>query len=101
MSVVPDFIQHLADGVGDLAHAARLPLLIDSTFSTPWLNRPIEHGADIIIHSATKWIGGHGTAIGGIIGTGIRLDPAQGHSAETRMLRHHSSLSGAVLLASR
>ncbi len=53
--------------VADIAHNAGLPLLIDSTFATPYLCRPIEHGADIVIHSATKWIGGHGTSIGGIL----------------------------------
>ncbi|MCH5212222.1 MAG: O-acetylhomoserine aminocarboxypropyltransferase/cysteine synthase [Oscillospiraceae bacterium] len=50
-----------------IAHAHNIPLVIDSTFATPYLLRPIEHGADIVVHSATKFIGGHGTAIGGII----------------------------------
>ena len=49
------------------AHSAGLPLLVDNTFATPYLCRPIEHGADIVIHSLTKWIGGHGTGIGGIV----------------------------------
>ncbi len=53
--------------VADIAHAHKIPLIIDSTFATPYLLRPIEHGADIVIHSATKFIGGHGTAIGGVI----------------------------------
>lgn len=53
--------------VADIAHEAGLPLIVDNTFATPYLFRPIEHGADIVIHSATKWIGGHGTSIGGII----------------------------------
>lgn len=53
--------------VADLAHENGLPLIIDSTFTTPYLLRPIEHGADIVIHSLTKWLGGHGTAIGGIV----------------------------------
>ena len=53
--------------VADIAHANKIPLVVDSTFATPFLLRPIEYGADIVIHSATKFIGGHGTAIGGVI----------------------------------
>lgn len=53
--------------VAEVAHDAGVPLVIDNTFATPYLCRPIEHGADIIVHSATKFIGGHGTAIGGVI----------------------------------
>lgn len=53
--------------VADIAHTHGIPLVIDSTFATPYLLRPIEHGADIVVHSATKFIGGHGTAIGGVI----------------------------------
>lgn len=50
-----------------IAHAHKIPLVVDNTFATPYLIRPIEHGADIVVHSATKFIGGHGTAIGGVI----------------------------------
>lgn len=53
--------------VADIAHRRRLPLIVDSTFTPPCLLRPIEHGADIVVHSLTKWIGGHGTGIGGIV----------------------------------
>ena len=53
--------------VADIAHEAGIPLVIDNTFASPWLCRPFEHGADIVVHSATKFIGGHGTSIGGII----------------------------------
>jgi len=53
--------------VADIAHEHKLPLIIDNTFASPYLCRPFEHGADIIVHSATKFIGGHGTCIGGII----------------------------------
>jgi O-acetylhomoserine (thiol)-lyase len=60
--------------VADIAHAAKIPLLIDNTFATPYLSRPIELGADIVMHSATKWIGGHGIAIGGAIVDGGRFD---------------------------
>ena len=53
--------------VAEIAHEAGVPLMIDNTFATPYLCRPLEHGADIVVHSATKFIGGHGTAIGGVI----------------------------------
>ena len=55
------------EAIANIAHAHNIPLLIDSTFATPYLLRPIEYGADIVIHSATKFIGGHGTSIGGVI----------------------------------
>lgn len=58
----------------DIAHRHGLPLLIDNTFGTPYLIRPIEHGADIVVHSATKFIGGHGTSLGGIIVDGGTFD---------------------------
>ncbi len=60
--------------VAAVAHAQGLPLAVDSTFATPWLLRPIEHGADIVIHSATKFLGGHGVAIGGVVVDGGRFD---------------------------
>ncbi len=53
--------------VAQVAHRAGLPLMIDNTFATPWLMRPFEHGADIVMHSATKFLGGHGVAIGGVL----------------------------------
>ncbi|SDI34661.1 homocysteine synthase [Natribacillus halophilus] len=53
--------------VADVAHEARIPLMVDATLATPILNRPIDHGADIVVHSATKFIGGHGTTMGGVI----------------------------------
>ena len=55
------------DAVAAIAHAHKIPLIIDNTFATPFLFRPIKHGADIVVHSATKFIGGHGTTIGGVI----------------------------------
>lgn len=55
------------EAVAKIAHAHKIPLVVDSTFATPFLVRPIEYGADIVVHSATKFIGGHGTAIGGVI----------------------------------
>ena len=62
------------DAVADIAHRHRIPLVIDNTFGTPYLIRPIEHGADIVVHSATKFIGGHGTSLGGIIVDSGRFD---------------------------
>ncbi len=61
-SDIPDI-----DRIAEITHAHGLPLVIDNTFGTPYLIRPIEHGADIVVHSATKFIGGHGTTLGGII----------------------------------
>ena len=61
-SDIPDI-----DALGELAHKHGIPLVVDNTFGTPYLIRPIEHGADIIVHSATKFLGGHGTTLGGII----------------------------------
>lgn len=61
-SDIPDI-----DAIADIAHKHGLPLVIDNTFGTPYLIRPIEHGADIVVHSTTKFIGGHGTTLGGII----------------------------------
>lgn len=55
------------EAVAQIAHAHGIPLIIDNTFGTPYLIRPIEHGADIVVHSATKFIGGHGTSLGGVI----------------------------------
>ncbi|CAL78587.1 O-acetylhomoserine/O-acetylserine sulfhydrylase [Bradyrhizobium sp. ORS 278] len=60
--------------VSAIAHEAGIPLLIDNTFATPYLSRPIAQGADIVMHSATKWLGGHGIAIGGVIVDGGRFD---------------------------
>ena len=61
-SDIPDI-----DAIAAIAHAHQIPLVIDNTFGTPYLIRPIEHGADIVLHSATKFIGGHGTTLGGIV----------------------------------
>jgi O-acetylhomoserine (thiol)-lyase len=62
------------DGIAAIAHDNGIPLIVDNTFATPFLFRPIEHGADIVVHSATKFIGGHGTAIGGVIIDSGRFD---------------------------
>lgn len=60
--------------VADIAHSHSLPLIIDNTFGTPYIIRPIEHGADIVVHSATKFLGGHGSSLGGIIVDGGHFD---------------------------
>lgn len=62
------------EAVADIAHEAGIPLIVDSTFATPYLCKPIQWGADIVVHSATKWIGGHGTSIGGIVVDGGRFN---------------------------
>lgn len=68
-SDIPDI-----DALAELAHKHGLPLVVDNTFGTPYLIRPIEHGADIVVHSATKFLGGHGTTLGGIIVDSGRFD---------------------------
>ncbi|MBQ6371458.1 MAG: O-acetylhomoserine aminocarboxypropyltransferase/cysteine synthase [Firmicutes bacterium] len=68
-SDIPDI-----DAIAEIAHKHGLPLVIDNTFGTPYLIRPIEHGADIVVHSATKFLGGHGTTLGGIIVEAGRFD---------------------------
>lgn len=66
------------EAVAKVAHDAGIPLIVDSTFATPVLCRPIEWGADIVVHSATKWIGGHGNSIGGVVVDGGRFDWGNG-----------------------
>ncbi|WP_294522410.1 O-acetylhomoserine aminocarboxypropyltransferase/cysteine synthase family protein [uncultured Anaerovibrio sp.] len=68
-SDIPDI-----DAIAEIAHKHGLPLVIDNTFGTPYLIRPIEHGADIVVHSATKFLGGHGTTLGGIIVDGGKFN---------------------------
>jgi O-acetylhomoserine (thiol)-lyase len=74
---VPDF-----DALAEIAHTAGIPLVVDNTFGAATLARPIQHGADIVIHSATKWIGGHGTAIGGVVVDAGRFDWASDASKQ-------------------
>src|SRR5207249_10896254 len=85
----------------------RSPLVIDNTFASPYLCRPIEHGADIVLHSATKFVGGHGTSIGGVIVDSGRfpwdrgafpqlLEPSKGDRKSTRLNSSHVSISYAV-----
>ena len=65
------------EGISAAAHKAGVPLIVDNTFATPYYLRPIEHGADIVVHSATKFIGGHGTVMGGVVVDGGKFDWAQ------------------------
>ncbi|MEO8543338.1 MAG: O-acetylhomoserine aminocarboxypropyltransferase [Betaproteobacteria bacterium] len=67
--------------VSAIAHEARVPLLVDSTLTTPWLLKPLEHGADLVYHSATKFLSGHGTVIAGIVVDGGSFDWAASHAA--------------------
>ena len=62
------------DALAEIAHRNNIPLIIDNTFGTPYLIRPIEHGADIVVHSATKFLGGHGSSLGGVIVDGGHFD---------------------------
>ncbi len=62
------------DTLAEIAHRHNIPLIVDNTFGTPYLIRPLEHGADIVVHSATKFIGGHGTSLGGVIVDGGKFD---------------------------
>ena len=66
------------EAIAEVAHEHKVPLVIDSTFASPYLCRPIEHGADIVVHSSTKFIGGHGTSIGGVIVDSGKFDWASG-----------------------
>ena len=68
--------------IGKIANQAGVPVVVDATFATPALNRPLEHGANIVVHSITKWIGGHGTAIGGCIVDGGNFDWGNGRFPE-------------------
>ena len=79
-SDIPDI-----DAIAAIAHKHGLPLVIDNTFGTPYLIRPIEHGADIVVHSATKFIGGHGTTLGGIIVDSGKFDWKKAKSADGKL----------------
>ena len=94
-SDIPDI-----DAIAAIAHRHGLPLVIDNTFGTPYLIRPIEHGADIVVHSATKFIGGHGTSLGGIIVDSGKFDWKPGgryaHIAEPNPSYHGVSFTDAA-----
>ena len=69
--------------IADIAHQHGVPLVVDATFATPYLCKPIQHGADVVVHSVTKWIGGHGVAIGGLVVEGGRFDWEQNNRFPT------------------
>lgn len=83
------------DKVAKIAHKNGIPLIVDSTFTTPYLLRPIEHGADVVVHSATKFIGGHGTVLGGVIIDSGKFDWAQ-NDKFPGLSRPNSSYHGIV-----
>jgi O-acetylhomoserine (thiol)-lyase len=84
--------------VAKVAHDHGLPLLIDNTFATPCLSRPIELGADLVLHSATKWLGGHGVAIGGVLVDGGRFDWAGSAEKFPTMTEPYAGYDGLVYL---
>lgn len=84
------------DAVAETAHRHHVPLIVDNTFGTPFLIRPIEHGADIVVHSATKFIGGHGSSLGGIIVDGGRFDWKADADKFPTLAKPDSSYHGAV-----
>lgn len=81
--------------VSSIAHEAGVPLLLDSTFTTPWLMRPFEWGADLIVHSATKFLGGHGTVIGGLVVDSGRFD-FQAHGRHPELTEPYDGFHGMV-----
>lgn len=83
-------------GVAAVAHAKGVPVIIDNTFGTPYLIRPIEHGADIVVHSATKFIGGHGTTLGGVIVDSGNFDWAANAGRYPSLAQPEPSYHGAV-----
>jgi len=94
------------DAVAAIAHEAGIPLVVDNTMPTPYLIRPLDHGADIVVHSATKFIGGHGTSIGGVVVDGGRFDWSQNDKfpgltepdASYHGLKFHEALGAATYI---
>jgi len=84
------------EGVAEVAHRHGLPFIVDNTFGTPYLIRPLEHGADIVVHSATKFIGGHGSSLGGVIVDGGRFDWKQQPDRYPTLAKPDPSYHGAV-----
>ena len=84
------------EGVADVAHRHHIPLIIDNTFGTPYLIRPIEHGADIVVHSATKFLGGHGSSLGGVIVDGGTFDWKANADRYPTLAKPDPSYHGAV-----
>lgn len=84
------------EGVAEVAHRHNIPLIVDNTFGTPYLIRPIEHGADIVVHSATKFIGGHGSSLGGVIVDGGRFNWKANPEKYPTLAKPDPSYHGAV-----
>ena len=84
------------EGVSEIAHRYGIPVIVDNTFATPFLFRPLEHGADIVVHSATKFIGGHGTSLGGVIVDGGKFDWKAYPDKFPTLAKPDSSYHGAV-----
>ncbi len=84
------------DALAEVAHRHNIPLIIDNTFATPYLFRPLEHGADIVVHSATKFIGGHGSSLGGVIVDGGTFDWAKYPDKFPTLAKPDPSYHGAV-----
>jgi O-acetylhomoserine (thiol)-lyase len=84
------------EGVAEVAHRHNLPLIVDNTFGTPFLIRPLEHGADIVVHSATKFIGGHGSSLGGVIVDGGKFDWKANADKYPSLAKPDPSYHGAV-----
>src|SRR5574344_381326 len=84
------------DKVAEIAHKHNIPLIVDNTFGTPYLIRPIEHGADIVVHSATKFIGGHGSSLGGVIVDGGSFDWKSNADKFPTLAKPDPSYHGAV-----
>ena len=84
------------DALAEVAHKHQLPLIIDNTFGTPYLIRPLEHGADIVVHSATKFIGGHGSSLGGVIVDGGHFDWKANADKYPTLAKPDPSYHGAV-----
>jgi O-acetylhomoserine (thiol)-lyase len=90
-SDIPDI-----DAVSKIAHDRNIPVVIDNTFGTPYLIRPIEHGADIVVHSATKFLGGHGSSLGGVIVDGGKFDWKANPDKYPTLAKPDPSYHGAV-----
>ena len=84
------------DAVAEIAHRHKIPLIIDNTFGTPYLIRPIEHGADVVVHSATKFIGGHGSSLGGVIVDAGKFDWKANADKYPTLAKPDPSYHGAV-----
>ena len=87
------------EGVAEVAHRHGIPLIVDNTFGTPYLIRPIEHGADVVVHSATKFLGGHGSSLGGVIVDGGHFDWKANADKYPTLAKPDASYHGAVFAA--